>query len=524
MKKVTKVAILLAALVLSTNLTYAKTASTKKTMETPKLTQTKKATELVIIHGNDTHGRILEGSNDGIGYARIDGYVEAMEAQYKNVLYLDAGDTLHGTVMAVLDKGESMVKVLNETGVDATVPGNHDFNYGIDRLVELSKKMNFPILASNVVWEKNGSLIFKDYIIKTFDGYKVGIFGLSTPETLVKTSPNNIEGVIFLDPVTTARETVKKLKDQKVDYIIALSHLGLDTASEAKDRADNLAMLMPEIDLIVDAHSHTQLDKGRKINGNYVVQTGEYGKNIGKVVVTLNPDGTEKEDISLIIKKDGMLLPQDSDMVKLVDGIKTEQSKISEVIVGKTEVKLLGDRKVVRAGESNLGNFLTDAMLWKTGAEIALTNGGGIRSSIDAGDITRGEVITVLPFGNYVIVQELTGKDIKAALENGIAGYPSQDYGPFAHVAGLKYVYDGTKAVGERVVSVTLANGKALDLNTTYKVATNDFIAAGGDNYVMFKGKKVLGNYESLEEILTSYIQSGAKAKADVEGRITSVK
>lgn len=516
MKKIIKLSILLAAL----SLTACTGLQNKKAVHS-------QPAELVIIHANDTHGRILEGSNDGMGYGRIDAIVESMEATHKNVIYLDAGDTLHGTVMASLDRGDSMVKVLNEAGVDATVPGNHDYNYGIDRLIELSKKMNFPVLAANVV--KDGmlfdKLVFEDYIIKEIDGYKVGIFGLSTPETAFKTSPKNVEGYKFLDPVETAKKVVKKLKKEKVDYIIALAHLGLDDASLAKDRSDNLAKLVPEIDLVIDGHSHTVLPNGLAVNGNYVVQTGEYDKNLGEVILTLNPDGTEKEVISLIDKKTAMTVyAEDPDMVKLVNGIKAEQSKVSEVIVGKTDVKLMGDRKIVRAGESNLGNFLTDSMLWKTGADIALTNGGGIRASIDTGEITRGEVITVLPFGNYVIVQELTGADIKAALENGIAGYPSQDYGAFAHVAGLKYVYDGTKAVGERVVSVTLNNGQTLDLAKTYKVATNDFIAAGGDKYVMFKGKKVVANYEGLDEILTDYIKSGAKAKETTEGRITSVK
>lgn len=516
MKKIIKLSILLAAL----SLTACTGLQSKKA-------EHKQASELVIIHANDTHGRIMEGANDGMGYGRIDTIVESLEATYKNVLYLDAGDTLHGTVMASLDRGDSMVKVLNEAGVDAIVPGNHDYNYGIDRLIELSKTMKFPILAANVV--RDGALydklVFEDYIIKDIEGYKVGIFGLSTPETAFKTSPKNVEGIKFLDPVETAEKVVKKLKKEKVDYIIALVHLGLDEASSAKDRSDNLAKLVPEIDLVIDGHSHTVLPNGLEVNQNYVVQTGEYDKNLGKVIVTFNPDGTEKEVISLIDKKTAMAsYSDDPDMVKLVGTIKAEQSKVSEAVIGKTDVKLLGERKIVRAGESNLGNFLTDAMLWKTGAEIALTNGGGIRASIDIGEITRGEVITVLPFGNYVIVQELTGADIKAALENGIAGYPSQDYGAFAHVAGLKYTFDGTKAIGERVVTVTLNNGEVLNLTKTYKVATNDFIAAGGDKYVMFKGKKVVANFEGLDEILTDYIKSGAKAKETTEGRITSVK
>ena len=134
--------------------------------------------EIVIMHSNDSHGRIVEGSNDGMGYARINTLVKDAKATNANVIYLDAGDTLHGTVMASLDKGESMVKVLNASGVAAIVPGNHDFNYGIDRLIELSKKMNFPVLANNVAWEKDGKLIFEEYKISTVAGYRIGVFGV----------------------------------------------------------------------------------------------------------------------------------------------------------------------------------------------------------------------------------------------------------------------------------------------------------------------------------------------------------
>lgn len=515
MKKIIKLSLLLAAITL--------TACTG--LENKKVEHSKPG-ELVILHANDTHGRILEGTYDGMGYGRIDTIVEEYESKYKNVLYLDAGDTLHGTVMASLDKGESMVKILNETGVDAMVPGNHDFNYGIDRLVELSKKMDFPVLAANVVKDSvifPDKLVFKDYIIKEVDGYKIGIFGLSTPETAYKTNPRNIKDIEFLDPVKTAKKIVKKLKKENVDYIIALVHLGLDQSSAAQNRSDNLASLVPEIDLVVDGHSHTLLPNGKEVNGNYIVQTGEYDKNLGRVIVTLNTDGTEKEDIVLIDKKTAMLLPEDPDMIKLENSIKKEQEKITETLIGKTEVKLEGDRAIVRTGESNLGDYLTDAMLWKTGADIALTNGGGIRSSINMGDITKGEVIQVLPFGNYVIVQELMGTDVKAALENGVSGFPAQ-LGGFAHVAGIKFSFDATKPVGQRVVSITMANGQALDMNKTYKVATNDFIAVGGDKYDMFKGKKVVGNFEGLDEILIDYINSGAKAKEGTDGRITLVK
>ncbi len=514
MKKITKVAIILAAISLVSCSSLEKTHHHKE------------ATELVILHANDTHGRILEGSSDGMGYGKIDSIVEDYESKYKNVLYLDAGDTLHGTVMASLDKGESMVKVLNEAGVDAMTLGNHDFNYGIERLKVLTKEMKFPVLAANVV--KKGTfgdkLIFDDYVIKDIDGYKVGIFGISTPETLFKTSPKNIEGVKFLDPVKTSEKMVKKLKAKKVDYIIALVHLGLDESTLPENRSDNLAKLVPGIDLVIDGHSHTELKNGLSVNNNYVVQTGEYDKNFGKVIVTLNPDGTEKEDISLISKEYAKAnYKDDEDMVKLVKEIQTEQGKITSEPVGKTDIKLVGDREVVRTGESNLADYLTDAILWRTKADIALTNGGGIRSSINAGEIKKGDVIQVLPFGNYVIVKELTGEDVLKALENGVSGYPAQ-LGGFAQVAGLKYTFDPSKPIGSRIVDVTMATGEKLDLKKTYKVATNDFIAAGGDLYVMFKGKKTVANYEGLDEILSDYIKAGFKAKDGLDGRVNVVK
>lgn len=479
--------------------------------------------EIVIMHSNDSHGRIVEGSNDGMGYARINTLVKDAKATNANVIYLDAGDTLHGTVMASLDKGESMVKVLNASGVAAIVPGNHDFNYGIDRLIELSKKMNFPVLANNVAWEKDGKLIFEEYKISTVAGYRIGVFGVATPETLFKTSPNNVVGVKFIDPVTASKNTVEKLKKEKVDFIVALSHLGLDESSDEKNRSDNLARLVPEINLIVDGHSHTVLKEGKKVGNTMIVQTGDYNKNLGKVKLTLNPDGTNLVEASLLDKATAMKdVKEDEEMVKLVAEVKASQASITEVVLGSTEVKLIGDRAVVRKGESNLGNYLTDAMKWKTGADIAITNGGGIRASINAGTIKKADVLSVLPFGNYVIVIEATGADIKAALENGTAGYPSE-HGAFSHVSGIKYSFDPTKLPGQRVQSVMIGD-KALDLNKVYKIATNDFMAAGGDKYDSFKGKKQVAHYEGLDEILADYIKSGAKAKEGIEGRITVSK
>lgn len=497
----------------------AKDKITEAIVNYPKPTE---KAEIVIMHSNDSHGRIVDGTFDGMGYPRINTLIKGEKNKNSNVIYLDAGDTLHGTVMASLDKGESMVKVLNMAGVGAMVPGNHDFNYGIERLKSLSKNMNFPILANNVIWEKDQKLVFEEYKISTIAGYRIGIFGVASPETLFKTSPSNIQGVNFIDPVIASKKTIEKLKNEKVDFIIALSHLGLDESSDEKNRSDNLARLVPEINLIIDGHSHTVLSEGKKIGNTMIVQTGEYNKNLGKVKLTLNPDGTNLVEATLLDKTTVMAnVKEDDEMSKLVAEIKATQSSITEVVLGNTEVKLVGDRAVVRKGESNLGNYLTDAMKWKTGADVAITNGGGIRASINAGVIKKADVLSVLPFGNYVIVIEATGADIKAALENGTSGYPSE-HGAFSHVSGIKYSFDPTKLPGQRIQSVLIGN-EVLDLNKTYKIATNDFMAVGGDKYDSFKGKKQLAHYEGLDEILAEYIKAGFKANANTEGRITII-
>lgn len=475
--------------------------------------------EIIIVHTNDTHSRLLEGEYDGMGFAKIATKVKELKKENSNVLLLDAGDTLHGLPIATISKGETIVDLMNTMGYDAMVPGNHDFNYGYDRLVELKDMMDFPMILSNVVKE-DGTVDFKPYEIKEVAGMKIGIFGLTTPETKYKSNPKNTEGVDIKDPVKVAEEMVSKLKEENVDMIIALSHLGLDEDSEVKSL--DVAEKVDGIDIIIDGHSHTVLDKGKMVGDTLIVQTGEYDKNLGIVKLEVKDGKILSKEASLFTKEEAEGIAEDKEIKELIEKINKENEKITSVLVGKSKVKLDGEREQVRAGETNLANIITDAMMNASGAEVAITNGGGIRSSIEAGDITMGDVIKVLPFGNYLVVKEVKGIDILNALEHGTSSYP-ETKGAFSQVAGMTFKLDPTKEAGKRVCDVKVG-GEPLDINRTYKLATNDFMAAGGDGYTMLQEGKVLAEYPALDEIVAEYIKSLGVIDQKVEGRMGVVE
>ena len=489
--------------------------------------------ELAIVHVNDVHGRAETGKAE-MGYAGVAALINEEREKYgaENVLFLDAGDTFHGTTFATLDKGESIARALDKLGLEAMVAGNHDFNYGYKRLVELDKATNFKVLTANVI-DKDGKYLGTPYIIKNIQGKKVGIFGLSTPETYYKTNPSNIEGIKFLPPIEVAKQMVENLKAQGVEFIVLLSHLGDDEATEKKYQSVGVAEAVNGINLIIDGHSHTRLTEKKIINNTVIVQTGEYTKDAGVIEVDFDElsNGAAAIDYRLISRNEFIpadttkLEPNknyrvtDKEMDTFIKNIKENQKKITDVIIGNTNVKLEGDRAFVRTGETNLSNILTDAMIAKTGADVALTNGGGIRTSINEGSITVGDIISVLPFGNYVITKEITGADLKAALEHGLSKYPDSN-GGFPQFAGIKVEMDSKKPAGQRINKITFNNNKKFDPKSKYTIATNDFMAVGGDDYTSLKNGKQIAHYPALDEILIEYIKSGVKLPAKADGRL----
>ena len=472
--------------------------------------------ELTVVHTNDVHGFYIEGKYDGIGAAKLGTFIDETRAANTNTLVLDAGDALQGHNLVTLSEGEYGVDVMNALGYDAMAAGNHEFDYGSDQLLSLEAMLDFPMLAANVTVDADGSNFVESYVIKEMDGLTVGIFGLATPETTYKSHPDNTIGLTFEDPIVTAEAMVAEL-DSQVDVIIALAHLGIEGDSSSILLAESVA----GIDLIIDGHSHTDLDYGMEVNGTLIVSAGEKSKNIGVVKFDVEGGVVVEVDAYQFDKSDAVDAVEKESVLTLVTELKALNDIIANEVVATSPVILNGEREFVRTGETNMGNMLTESLLDISGADVALSNGGGIRTSIDAGEVTKGEVLTVLPFGNTVRVIELTGADIIAAIENGIDEYPEAK-GAFPHVAGMTVKFDSSKEAGSRVVEI-LVGGVLIDEAATYTMATNDFLVAGGDGYSMFTGKNVVAEYGAMDEVLIDFMNASGFDAAAITDRMMDV-
>ncbi len=453
----------------------------------------------VILHTNDTHGRIV-GTEQSVGISALKALKDRYKAQGMNVVLLDAGDTLHGTAFATLDQGKSILNLMTMVGYDAMAPGNHDFNYGSDHLVELSFQTPMPMLSANIIKKGTDKKLLDGYAVIQRENIKIGVFGLSTPETAYKTNPVNVETLEFYDPYAAAAEAVSVLKAAEVDYIIALCHLGLNSSSTYT--SEGVAKAVAGIDLIVDGHSHTLLEQGKRVGNTLIVSAGEYMKAVGAVTL----DHATRSATAEVIKAGDPRLQGLSDPAidaKLEEINLSRQQLLSQVL-GHTPVTLNGERTAVRTGETNLGNLITDAMRAESGAQLALLNGGAIRTSIAAGDITKGHILDVLPFGNYIVTKKINGSNLRAALENAVKALPEEN-GAFLQISGLTFTVDRAAPAGGRVKNVMI-DGKPLDIAAEYVVATNDFMAAGGDDFPMIGKSKTLGEFSALDEALMRHI------------------
>ncbi|MDY3118430.1 MAG: 5'-nucleotidase C-terminal domain-containing protein [Peptoniphilus sp.] len=481
---------------------------------------------ITLLHTNDVHGHVTaEYDKDKklthIGYAKVKTYADSI----KNAVLLDAGDVTHGTAIAGIENGKGVIDLMKAMGYKAMVPGNHDFNYGYQALVDFKNQAaslkegesTFDILAANII-KNTGVNDFKGQTLLDVNGVKVGIFGITTEETKVKSNPKNTEGITFLNPVEVARAQVKSLKEQGANVIVMLAHVGVDDATVVK--TTDIAKAVDGIDVIIDGHSHTKLPEGKVVNNTLIAQTGQQLENLGEINITLR--GKE------IISKTATLrdaaffenVEENSAIAKQVnDKFEANKSKL-EKVVGTTAVTLDGEREHVRTQETNFGNLVTDAMREASKADVALTNGGGIRASIPAGSIEMTEIWTSFPFGNTIMKIEITGSDLLAALEYGVADAPAPE-GKFPHVSGMTFKYDPKQEAGKRVFDVMVA-GKALDPNKTYTLATNDFMAGGGDGYTMFAKGKKLGDYGMYTEVLEKYFEEHKNVNPKVEDRIVA--
>ena len=457
------------------------------------------AGKTVILHTNDVHGAIE-------GYAYITALKADYEAKGAEVILVDAGDYSQGEVYVSDTKGLDAVEMMNVTGYDVVTLGNHEFDYGYAQLKENMTKADFKILCANVYGEDGTPIFDANYTYTTKSGVKIGFFGMETPEAQTKANPALIKGLKFdTDLKAVAKKQLEALKDD--DVVIALSHLGVDDSSKPYTSYD-LYNAAKGIDFIIDGHSHSVMTKGK--NGEPIQSTGTKFANIGVIVID---DASKKiESNSLYeIKED---TAKDAAVAAAAQKIIDRIDKEYGAVFAKSKVELNGAKAPNgnRDGETNNGDLITDAMLWKVMQNkegltvnedhvVAITNGGGIRAAIKAGDVTKKDIKTVLPFGNTIEVIYVTGTELLEALEASTFCVP-ESIGGFPQVSGISYtistgaVYDanaetypastyyGPKSINR--VTINSINGKDFKANDTYAVVTNNFCAEGGDTYYAF--------------------------------------
>ncbi|MGF0522638.1 5'-nucleotidase C-terminal domain-containing protein [Agrobacterium pusense] len=510
--------------------------------------------ELNILHINDFHSRIEsinkfdstcsaeeEGKNECFGGAArlltaINQTRDALNAEGKNVLLLNAGDNFQGSLFYTTYKGTVEAEMLNAMKFDAMTVGNHEFDDSEDGLAGFLDKVQFPVVTANVVAtaaSKIGDRV-KPSIVLEVGGQKIGIVGAVANDTAELATPG--PNITIAEDVAKISEQVQKLKQDGVDKIIALTHVGYPRDLE-------FIAKIPDVDVVVGGHSHTLLSNtDQKAEGPYptlvdnpggykvpVVQAGQYSKYLGDLKVVFDDNGVVKESKGDPILIDSSFKPDEATL-KRIDELKAPIEALKAKVVGTSEGPIEGDRKICRVKECSMGNLVADATLARVkdqGVTIAFANSGGLRSSIDGGDVSMGEVLTVLPFQNTVATFQLKGEDIRAALENGVSQI-DDGAGRFMQVSGMKYSFDRSKPAGSRVVSVEVKEGDAfvpLDPAKTYIVAANNYVRTGGDGFKVF-ATKAINAYDfgpNLEEAVAAYITANSPYKPYTDGRIAEV-
>lgn len=547
-----------AALANSDDTTTTSTSATTTQTHPASVSATAPEKDLVLVHTNDVHGRIVEEkgrdkNTSVVGDAKLATVIENERAKKdQTTVVLDAGDAFQGLPISNSTKGEARAEILNKMNYDAMAVGNHEFDFGLDEAKKYKQILKFPLLSSNTY--VNGARLFEASTIidkdKSVKGDEVVVIGVTTPETATKTHPKNVQGVTFKDPIPEVLNVVKEIQakakatgDDYKTYVV-LAHLGVDTTTPNEWRGSTLAdelskspLLKGKRVVVIDGHSHTVESKTYGDNVTYN-QTGSYLNNIGKV--TLKPNsllGTP----SLIKASETTNVVPNAEVKKLVDEIKAKYDAENAVVVVKNSpVELSGTRENVRVRETNLGNVVADSLYeygqtgFKNKADIAVTNGGGLRETIAKDKpITKGSVIAVLPFGNTISQISVTGKDVLAMFEKSLGSILQVDKagktvldengqpllepsGGFLHVSGAKVYYDTNLPSGKRVLRVEVKNHDTgaydkLDLAKTYYLTTNDFLAAGGDGYTMLGGAREEG--PSMDEAFKNYLEKADLTK-----------
>ena len=483
---------------------------------------------VVILYTNDVHC----GIEDNIGYAGVAAYEAAYEKLGYQVLLVDNGDAIQGGPIGTLSKGEYIIDIMNAMGYDVATIGNHEFDYGMDQFMNLKDKAEFPYVSANFC-DMEGNPVLDAYVIKEVGDYKIAFVGASTPETFTKSTPTYFQdgegnyiysfsqGEDGKKLYAAVQAAVDAATAEGADYVIVMSHLGIDAVSVPYTSSD-LIVNTTGIDVVLDGHSHSVIPQEVVLNaaGEEVLltSTGTKTENLGALIFA--------EDGTFSAKLHSESIFKDEEAQAFIDSVKVLYEDTLNEVVASTEVELTikdpatGER-AVRSAETNLGDLCADAYRATMGADIAFVNGGGVRANIEAGEITYGEILNVHPFGNSACLVEASGQEILDALEMGARAVPDEN-GGFLHVSGLTYeinpsiptpvVLDEEESFveisGERRVKNVLVGGEPIDPAATYKLASHNYmLKSGGDGFTMFMDNTLLLDEVLIDnQVLINYI------------------
>ncbi len=493
---------------------------------------------LTILHTNDFHARFepisrfdsgcsaeddAEGKCFG-GSARLMTAINEAKARSNNWVLLDGGDQFQGTLFYTYYKGKLAAEMMNMMGYTAMTVGNHEFDDGPEVLRGFIDATEFPIVMSNA--DVSGEPLLADALPKSVvierGGERIGIIGLTPQDTDELASPG--PNVIFTDPADAVQGEVDRLTEEGVNKIIVLSHSGYMVDQRVAENTTG-------VDVIVGGHSNTYLANNDEnadgpyptvVNGVQIVQAYAYGKYLGELNVTFDDAGNVTEATGNPVLVDAAILADEAVAARVAEAA-APLEEIRNRVVAVTYVEIGGDRAVCRAMECSMGNLIADAMLARVkdqGIQVAIQNGGGIRASIDAGDVTMGEVLTVLPFQNTLSTFQVTGATIVEALENGVSQV-EEGAGRFPQVSGMTFTVDLTQAPGSRISDVMIG-GAAVDPEAVYGVVSNNYVRNGGDGYAMFRD--AMNAYDfgpDLADVTAEYLAENAPYQPYTDGRIT---
>ena len=494
---------------------------------------------LHIIHTNDLHSRLEAinksdstcGEKDKAenacfgGVARVASKIAELRQQLagQNVLVLDAGDQYQGSLMFSTYKGAAEAEFMEKIGYDVMAVGNHEFDNGPEGMLPLLDAVSFPVISGNLDLTSSAVLKdkIKDHVVLEVGGQKIGIVSALATDTAVTASPG--PNVVFQDEIESLKGDVDALTAEGVTKIIALNHVGVK-----KDLA--IAEAVPNLDVVVGGHSHTLFSNTVEGAMKYptmagkvpVVQAYAYSKYVGHLTVVFDDAGNVTSATGDTILLDASV-PEDAAIAARVTELAGPIAELKAKVVASSAAEIDGSREVCRVRECAMGNLVADAMLARVkdqGIEIAIQNGGGVRASIDAGEVTMGEVLTVLPFQNTLSTFQVTGATIVAALENG-ASQVEEGAGRFVQVAGMTYAYDPKAPAGSRVSDVKVG-GQPIDLAKVYGVVSNNYVRNGGDGFQMFVDAQNAYDFgPDLADVTAEYLASFQGGYTPVvEGRI----